>query len=137
MVKTPSWLRAVFIIVMFCCVAVLIWSAVATGMVSGRLSEAKADLNRAKGNIRAHQSGFSTALDDILGYQDELDQIIPESIEGRMQADEYKVEINQLKAQRDQLKEELKKLIYGPVREKLPWQGSSADFPAEQEAHHE
>ena len=107
--KALPWLRALFIFIMLCCVGILIWYSVMSGVQANQLDEARRDLKAAKGNIRAHQSGFSTALDDIMNYQDELDRMIPESIEGRMLLDQYNAEIRDLKQRRDQLNDELKK----------------------------
>ena len=136
MKKASSWLRAVFVLLMLCCVGVFAWHVLASGSLNSQLDEAKRDLKNARGNIRAHQTGFSTALDDIMDYQDKLDQMIPESIETRTQVDQYNLEIDELKMQRDRLKAQLKEKLYQTVRGKLPFTVSEKGAAPVQEENH-
>ena len=103
MKQSRSVFAWIFAAVMMLCVAYMIWYVAALSNVRFRLQDVGKSIETSRGRERKQQHEYDETVAEIPVVQAEIDRITP-------LADEAKRQVQALKAERKQLREEKKKL---------------------------
>lgn len=111
MMKQPRWILYLFAVLMGICTLILIWQVPASSSMSFKLSEAQLSLETARGRERKQQSEYDRALEDIQAAKELLEALTAPHEEALAARDAQVSERKELKARRDQLKEQIAALM--------------------------